>query len=96
MIRALVGSVLLLWAGILVAVRYFGVVHREQNDRDRALSVREVSLDRRERSLEVWSVELEEVAAIAVARARSLAAAVLLDRALGPAPLQVDESGVPA
>ena len=83
--KAVVIIALVVWVSAVLAWRYFAAVHAEQEARQRRL-------DRREASLNVWSSELEQIAGeYRIDRARAQAAAVLLERALGPAPLQTDE-----
>ena len=83
MIKAIVCVACGVWLGVLLTWHYFGSVRVAQNERDRAL-------DRREASLEVWSSELESIDSVRARRARADA---LLDRALGPKPLQlIDEA----
>lgn len=87
-IAAAIATVLIVWAAWVLALHYFGAVHREQN-------VREKHLDRRQARLEAWSDELEKLDAAGVARARAIAVHYdRLDRALGPAPLQVEEADI--
>lgn len=80
MIKAVVAATLVLWVGGVVLLRYFGAVHREQEER-------EARLNHREASLELWSCELEEIAGGPVVRARARARATL-DRAFGPEPVK--------
>lgn len=73
-----------------VLLHWFGGIADDLRARERLVFRREAAATRRETSLEVWSAELEVVDVDGVRRARDKAAAVLLERALGPAPLQVD------
>lgn len=74
-------AVALVWVGYVVALHWFGVIARDQRQRERRL-------DRREASLQLWADELEVLDRGRAEHER--VAGVLLDRALGPEPVTAE------
>lgn|GEM_PF-3636675 len=89
LLPVVVAVVVVCVAGVLLQF-WFGGIARGQAELDAEHARRndellefEAKARRGERSLEVWSEELEKIDEAATIRARELAAAALLDRALG-------------